>query len=70
MQSTVASVYNTAATTAANINAEETAEKAKEKAKAGLDMAKEGLSAGAGAAMQKTTEAYEVTAEYTKYGLD
>ena len=66
VKTTMASVYNTAASTAANISAEETAEKAR----AGLDRAKEGLSAGAGVAMQKTSEAYELTAEYTKYGLD
>ena len=62
----MASVYNTAASTAANISADETAEKAK----AGLGMAKEGLSTGAGVAMQKTSEAYELAAEKTKMGAD
>ena len=66
MSSTMASVYNSAASTAANISAEDTAQKAK----AGLGKAKEGLSVGAEAAMQKSSEAYELTAEYTKYGLD
>ena len=70
MQSTVTSVYASAATTASNITAEDTAEKAKAGIVSGASYAKESVSAGAEVAMQKTSEAFEVTAEYTKYGLD
>ena len=70
MQSTVTSVYATAATAASNVTAEGAGDKAKASMATGATYAKESVSAGAEVAMKKTSEAYEVTAEYTKYGLD
>ena len=49
---------------------EDTTEKAKAGIVTGASYAKDTVSAGAGVAMQKTLEAAETTAEYTKYGLD
>ena len=66
MQSTVTSVYNTAATAAANVDTGEAAGKAKETLVSGASYAKDTMSAGADVAMQKGSEAYVVTAEFTK----
>ena len=70
VQSTVTSVYTKAATAAANVDTDDAAEKAKASLVTGASYAKESVSVGAGVAMQKGSEAYELTAEYTKYGLD
>ena len=51
MQSTVTSVYNTAATAAANVDTNDAADKAKETLASGASYAKDTMSAGADVAM-------------------